>query len=497
MEARQAVFQSPRPEVKVYSPDGTLKMEFDTSHKKGLQAYSFSTSVNDARGRFSLTFHPDEGDYKAPVFDNIEELDIVKIYESRNHFKQCRMDGMWQKEPLPTFTGVVRKKKYAVQANDYGAARKFVVSGHSIAGLIADFHLNMDINAQIITGDKAEGDSIAKKLTDDLRLHENKPRQVKEIVQIIWEYFIEVSGKYMKKTSNVKILESIKQWMGENFFDVDGGMYFHYPIANVFNRKSDNSFFDIINGILPGPVYEKYAYMDRTTGKMKIKIRECPFDPDTWYALKYADPQKKDRLLDCYNIPAKLVKSFDIEQSDEEVYTVFFSYLSGYPGQENKWVKLAAMMEEGKEKQMPGLEYIEKKFSVYGYRPLMVHFIGYGRDENVADTTTEGSPQKLNKRLMDWYGNIEKMYTGSVILGTDLSMDMPQAGEKIAFLDGEFYVEGAEHTWNYEGNPQTTLSVSRGGVYFNGKFYELKYFDRKHMKNKLVWKEGEGWTALM
>jgi hypothetical protein len=492
VKARQAVFQAPRPEVKVYSPDGALKMEFDTSRKKGLQAYSFSTSVNDVRGRFSLTFHPDENDYRDPVFDNIEELDIVKIYESRNHFKQRRADGMWQREIFPAFTGVVRKKRYAAQAGDNGAARKFVVSGHSVAGLIADFHLNTDVNAQIITGDMANGDNIAHELT--VWLQEDKPRQVKEIVKIIWDYFIKISNQY-RKTVTVKIQEILKTWMGEDFFDIDGEMEFHYPLANVFNRKSDNSFFDIINNILPGPVYEKYAYTDRATGIMKIKIRECPFDPDPWDALKYADSRKKGRLLDCYSIPARLVKSFDIEQSDEEVYTVFFSYLNGYPGHETKWVKLAAAMTREKEKQMPGLEFNDEKFSIYGYRPLMAHFIGYGK--SAGDAATEERLRGLNRRLEDWYGNLEKMYTGSVTLGTDLSMDMPQAGEKCAFLGGEFYVEGAERTWNYEGNPQTALSVSRGGVYINGEFNELKYWGRRRSMNGLKGEEETGWIALM
>jgi hypothetical protein len=30
-------------------------------------------------------------------------------------------------------------------------------------------------------------------------------------------------------------------------------------------------------------------------------------------------------------------------------------------------------------------------------------------------------------------------------MSTDLSMDMPQAGEKISFIGGEFYVSAAEH----------------------------------------------------
>jgi hypothetical protein len=122
MEAKQATFQTPRPEVKIYSPDSDKpKLEFDTSHKTVLQAYNFKTSVNDEKGQFSLTFYPDDDkpDNEGPIFDRIHELDIVKIYESRNHFKQYRIDQgrTLVQEVLPTFTGVVRRKKYVSQVS--------------------------------------------------------------------------------------------------------------------------------------------------------------------------------------------------------------------------------------------------------------------------------------------------------------------------------------------------------------------------------------------
>jgi hypothetical protein len=76
MEAKQATFQTPRLEVKIYSPESdTPKLQFDTSHKTVLQAYSFKTSVDDVKGQFSLTFYPDEKDGSDPIFDSIHELE--------------------------------------------------------------------------------------------------------------------------------------------------------------------------------------------------------------------------------------------------------------------------------------------------------------------------------------------------------------------------------------------------------------------------------------
>ncbi|MGN0757045.1 hypothetical protein, partial [Treponema sp.] len=46
-----------------------------------------------------------------------------------------------------------------------------------------------------------------------------------------------------------------------------------------------------------------------------------------------------------------------------------------------------------------------------------------------------------------------------------------QPGEVVQFLEGEFYVEGVTHSWNYGQGGEVNLSVSRGGKYLDsGKF---------------------------
>jgi hypothetical protein len=491
MEAKRATFQTPRPEVKIYSSDKKIKLEIDTSNNKNtLQAYSFGTSVSDERGKFSLTFYPDESDRGEPVFDIIEERDIVEIYESRNHFQQYRTAmGNLVRDVLPTFTGVVRKKKYAAQFGESGASRRLVVSGHSAAGLVSDFYINMDSSAMAVTKRYRSQENISKQFTIDVSSSGPKPRKIKEIIKIVWDKFVEIGSEDKGVLSTPAIYRIIKRLMGEDFFDIDEQLTFHYPIGCIFDGKSTKSFFDFIDTIVPAPAYERFAYMDRATGRMKIKIRECPFDPEPWQGLKYTDPGKRDKVLDCYNIPARLVKGFDIEQSDDEVYTVFFSYLDNSPISLEKALKLQAQEEPG---PMTTIKKNTEKYAVYGYRPLFVHFkgYGYGEKEKTIDTSTTERLQKLNERLETWYGDLEKMYSGSLALSTDLSMDMPQAGEKIAFLGGEFYVESADHTWNFGGNPQTTLAISRGGVYSaESEFEELKYWGKKKTENGVTWTE--------
>jgi hypothetical protein len=276
---------------------------------------------------------------------------------------------------------------------------------------------------------------------------------LEEAIKKIWEDFVKLSNQ-CEEISNPGIYKILEKWAGD-FFDIDEKITLHYPLGCVFDAKTARGFFDIVESVVPYQVYEKFAYMDRPTGAMRIKIRECPFDKDEWAKIGYGE------------IPIRLVKSFDIEQNDKEVYTVFFSYLNGYPVQENKALVLSTQTH--KNKSAPALEHDKEKYSMYGYRPLLVHFIGYGKAEGEDDMSTEGKLQKLNQRLKDWYGNIELMYNGQITMSTDLSMDMPQAGEKISFIGGEFYVSAAEHRWAYKGNPETVLTISRGGVYSEGE----------------------------
>jgi hypothetical protein len=456
-------YQSPRPEVVIYRPDKKGKpLHFDTANRTQLQSYSFGTSINDEKGRFSLTFYPDEDilPYKfEPIFDRIHPMDIVEIYETRNHFKQGQSHDQY-KEPdtiFPTFVGVIREKKYAAQKTENGVTRKIVASGISVAGLVHELKVNFDMQATVITAELKNNAEIQQKFTIKFIQKNNSPLDVSYVIKEIWKSFVDLNCQH-GKTSNPKVGEYIKNWIGDenDIFSIDDSV-FHYPIGSVFKGQTTQTFFDVIANLVPKPVYEIFPFMDRESGIMKIMIRECPFDKEAW------------QKIDCCEIDPKMVKSFDLTQNDNEVYTVFFSYLSGYPIQEDKVIVLATQGIG----DMPGVEIDEDKFKVYGYRPLFVSFNGYGKADGENDTKTTDRLQKLNARLKNWYGNKEKMFSGNITMETDLAATIPQAGEKIVFLGGEFYIVDSEHNWSYGGSPETKLTLARGGDYTSGQFSEL------------------------
>ena len=472
-------YQSPRPEVKIWKPDRTgSPICFDTAQKRILQSYTFGTSINEQKGKFTLTFYPDIDGLppgEEAIIDQIQILDVVEIYESKNHLlqRQIKINGVASTaydKIVPTFVGVIREKKYSSSMANGGANRKITVSGHSIAGFVNEFKMNLDMQATVITEELANNEEVQKQFTIKFIQTNMEPLDVAYVIKEVWKSFVDLSKRY-QASSTLKIEEYLQKWIGgaDEIFDIDTTTKFHYPIGSIFKGQSTQTFNDIITHLIPQPVYEIFPYMDLKKGKMRLKIREVPFDMDIW---SNSNKIKKTQ------IDPKSIKSFDVKQNDNEVYTVFFSYLNGYPIQQDKAIILAAQ----KVSDMPGVEINAEKFQVYGYRPLFVNFNGYGRANGEEDTDTSSRLQKLNQRLKDWFGNKEKMYSGTISMETNLAEDMPQPGEIVAFLDGEFYVVDSEHNWNYGVAPETRITIDRGGDYKFNNFSELKDISKRYQE---------------
>jgi hypothetical protein len=159
--------------------------------------------------------------------------------------------------------------------------------------------------------------------------------------------------------------------------------------------------------------------------------------------------------------------SYDIEQSNEEVYTAYYSYLEGSVLSQEAYVTISQLSKAGDQTLCVDMG----KLALYGYRPLEVNFRGYSRrdpstgsddNSNVLD-----SFRALNERLKEWFRNLDLMYSGSITICTDFVNPNrnPRAGERIGFLGGEFYVRGVQHAWAYGGTPTITCTLNRGAKY--------------------------------
>jgi len=451
MNARQIVYQRPCPKIVIKDPEtgnivksknSDAELVFSAGKNTNLLSYSFTLSINDISGSFSATFYPDYNDGKGNIFslfDDFKKLQIVEIYE-----------GNGTSSEKPVFCGIIRSKKYVAQTNDSGGHRRISITGTAITGLVSQFYINLDVAACAMTKQLRTQADLINKLT----INGEKEKEVKEIIKKIWDCFYEIS----QQIGTPKIKEYIERFCGsiDSLFDVDDSKFF-YPLSCVFKGQTTQDFFSLVDEIIPSPCYEKFAYMDN--GKMRIKMRLVPFSSDKWSEFK------------AIKIPSTVLQSFDLTESDNEVYTAFYAYLNGYPVDEQKSLMISKTFDQA------GVDEVLKDsdaFKTYGYRPMIAHFIGYGTKDGEQDSDTTRSMAEMSEKLKEWYENLQDMLKGSLSLsmvfdGKSSTVKI-QPGEVIEFLGGNFYVEGVTHSWNYGSGGEVNLSVSRGGKYSGGKF---------------------------
>jgi hypothetical protein len=469
------IAQCPRPRVEIYKPENPMKpsLSFVLPGNKVLQSYQFSLQIGDVSGSFSLSFYP-LADYsgtlgselvalsqeqgKLPLWDLIEIMDIVKIFEETNATASGPGKG------TPVFTGVIRTKRLGATANDGGVSKRMTVSGTAVTGLVSQYYVNLDTKAVCLTETMANQEGLSKDLTASLVTAPDKHLKVSEVVQKVWKYFGEIDSN-AGQLVNSDIYLVMQRFMGGpgDIFAVDDGLEFFYPLGCIFDGKSTQDFFSLIDRLLPEPLYEKFAYTDMESGgKMRVRIRECPFSPDKW-----AD-------LNLVTLRSTEVKGYELEMSDREVYTCFYTYLDGYAVEADKALLLSTQTQKANAELVQG-----KKWERYGYRPLLCHSIGYGVKDGEKDEETKGKLGEKNKQLCEWFGDLDEMLSGTITLAMTYGSGelghpsglMP--GDAVAFLGGQFYVEGVTHSWSYNSGGEISLSVSRGGDYSTGKFKRL------------------------
>lgn len=197
-------------------------------------------------------------------------------------------------------------------------------------------------------------------------------------------------------------------------------------------------------------------------GKPQLRIREKPFDADDWNSLtaKTINPIE--------------VINYNLSKSIDEVYTVFYSYVEGSPLSPDFYNKLYATKD--------GYDAVNTaKQKIYGYKPMQCNFVGFNIEKYDDDKVTNSMKNKisfLNNRMAKWYGNLDEMYKAVITCIQISGYEQAKPGDKIKFLDGEFYVTGTDHSWSYEAAPKITYHCERGGYYNNGDFAKLNSVSR-------------------
>ena len=463
--------QAPAPKIEIYSHDipSSLKIVLSveyasttetippfiqmvgaTYYSPHLLSYSFSESVQDLQG--SCSFSVAGGDNN--VYDYIQPLDIIKIYEGGN---------------TPAFIGVINTKSISCSMSDNGLKRSINFSGKSITSLIAEFQLILDSKLLSAGRKVLNASDVSKDITIELNnLQSNIPLTLKAFLEKTWELYLKYTGVNKPKGevagsvsghaggSNIAVYNIINAFMGRSFFEIGNALSLPMPITNTFFNQNINTVLQIWQCILAPPVYEIFSRVN-SYGLPKIVVREAPFDASDWVIL-----------------PKKIIKAselidYTLHLSNNEVYSVYLAYLEGSQLDADQYIVIEASEANKQGESIFAVD--EEKFRIYGMKMCQVNFRGYEKTKK-NDSITK-TMQKYSKRLKGWFGHLDEMHMGSITIVNNLKDIQPKirVGDRVGFLGGEFYVRNTEHSWSYEGIPTITAQITRGGKYTPlGKF---------------------------
>jgi hypothetical protein len=467
MASFKVEYQTPLPRIEIILPpyDGSIVVwltpadpgiSSDRRHivSNNLLSYSFSEAIDDLTGSFSFSIENEMvARSEKSLFDMIPLRSVINIYEGDSE--------------TPVFRGIIRRRHNGITMTTSGPRKSTVFYGKSIISCITEFMVPLDQRIYGVSG------SIAKTKTLQSELGQNG-MTIKSFMEKTWEFFKKVSDEVSQGSGfvNGKLLEIIdnEKFIGKDFILVTGKeTSLQYPVATMFYNQTNNYITDVWGNILPKPVYELFAWFDVENNKPVIVARQVPYgDPDTgnqdWLNLKL------------YDIDPVLLVGYDLEQSDEEVYTAFNSYIIGSPKSKEFYQVVSDKIDTYAETN-------KEKSAIYGFRLLSVSFVGFDRMQSDKDERKDEltkALKTLNERIKYWYDRIDEMYSGTITLVSDFKQRKdrngnmksinPRAGCRVSFLGGQFYVEKSSHSWNYGGTPLNVLTVSRGMVYdANGK----------------------------
>jgi len=435
--------QAPDPMLKIYT-QGIKSVEADITYsadpEKGawskLLNYSFSEGVEDMDGSFSFSVENEDVDNNGKtVFDIIPLRSVVEIFEGD--------------KTRPVFVGIVRRRHLGMAMTGQGIKRTITFTGKSIISCIGEYTVSLDVRIQGIADAMSKTISLTDKLAHD-------GLTIISFMTETWEHFQEVAKRSGTATDGIANIISEFIGSGPGTFIKNTGSQdtLRYNVACVFYNAANNSILDIWKNILPKPVYEIFSRCEAEGPR--VIVRQVPYDPKDWAA------------LDVYQISPISLTSYDLEQSDEEVYTAFVSYIIG--SAMSKEFYMAVGQTTGNDSIV---EHMGEKQKIYGYKPLEISFNGYDREGNSKDqkkSDLTDALQGLNKKAGYWYSRLDDMYSGSITICTDFNNPEtnPRAGCRVKFMDGEFYINKTDHSWTFGGTPTIKLTVSRGMIYDDG-----------------------------
>jgi len=426
-----APMYSIKPPIIRFTSDFTEDAGIDEIVSNDLISYNFSESLGSVASPFTLNLLPTVDAKGRSWLERITLRDLVFIYE----FGELR------------YVGYVESMRYSSEMdNDGKPNRNIIVSGGSLGKLLSTLTLVLN-QAYFNTGDTAE--SAYKKLITKLSTLLEPGGRIAPVFKIIYDDFMDLI-KEVGQLGYVQGVKGILDYFISFTNGISNDLKAQYPVSLSLYNVGSNNIWQIWSNLLFPPVNELFARWNTDHKQLDIIFRKTPFDASDW----------KD--LPVYDIPSLIVTDFDINRSDNEVFTFYLGTLPGAGIGEN----LAILMANSASKNYA----IDKDlWSIFGFKPLIVEFKYFDTSKVEEFNSASALIKDISNMLKTWYEHNDTFYSGKLTIMTpDTNKTLgknPRIGERINFLDGTFYIEESTHSWSYGNSMETVLSLSRGAQY--------------------------------
>ena len=453
----------------------SFKEETDYELSNDILSYNFSENIGSVDGSFNFTLVPSRDRNNLTWMDKIHEHDLVFFSE----FGEIK------------FAGVIENRDYSAEISGDGRPdRKISITGKGIGGLLSSFKMMLD---QAVFQGQNSAKNLAQALKYTIATSQEEGAAVgSTILRPIYKSFMDLALKIGEndQTGNnagVGVISII-----DKFVDLERGIsddfVIKYPISLSLYKRGENSVWELWNGLAQPPVNEMFGYWDYYSsvadeGGFVIVFRQSPFESKDW-----------DKLY--LNIlPPLIVESVHLGTSTKDVYSFYLCTLPGSSVDRNEAMTWDVTFDGDQVGHLYAID--DDKLRKYGYRPLFTEFRFFDRSKIEEFRDCYQLMRENSEMLKRWFQKNDEMYFGEIYIHTIDNNDWrnsesreysklyaPRIGERVRLLNGEFYVEGTECSWNYGGPMMTRLQVSRGYIYSNGEMMEkIKYVANKSLQS--------------
>lgn len=391
----------------------------DRSLFDSVTSFSYSESINNPAGSFSFMTTMVRDSNGKTWYERLRVRDIVLFYE----------------QDKVVFVGILQSKQITGQMSDSsGPDQKIRFSGASVGGLLQSFKLILDL--RILEG-ATTARSASRQLMAAIAAEFGANQRLSSIIEHVFTSYFDLMQAVGQTQTGVYAF--IRDFLE---LSIPSGLVSRYPKALSLYQTGENDIWTILQGVINPPIQELFGRWNPDTGKYSLVVRQTPFDPRDWSQLPIT------------RINPIMLKSYEVGNTDSQVYTVFGAFFPGSGLTRER----AMVIEDFSQYTLLNTD----KWAIYGYRPLFIDFKYLNR---ATSSDVGGLIQEYSQLLFDWYNRNDEYLAGTVTLVTDTRERQPRIGERIAFLGGQFYVEEVQKSWSYGAALTTVLTVSRGYRY--------------------------------